>query len=119
MHKKNKTMKKMDFIAIGVLPEKILDVSSVPCFIWNIDESKIVSSKERYDVFERDGRMVFDIKPGNRMAIAISYDKLDPNVQKQINQSEGIVIVETDYSEHFRFAFVGVNMYEPNKFKFI
>jgi len=96
-----------NFIISGVIKEKILAISKVPCFIWNIDEKKILSEqKEIYGVFERNGGLVLDIKPGNRIVVDKTYLELTPLVVNEINQSEGIVVVETDYSDNFRFAFV-------------
>lgn len=98
---------KSDFVLSGVLKEKILDVSTVPCFVWNVDEKRILNGmEETHGVFEKEGRRVFDIKPGNRMVTDKSYTQLDKTVVDSINQSDGIIVVETSYSDNFRFAFV-------------
>lgn len=97
-----------DFIKAGVHSEKILTTSSLPSFIWNVDEMKIVNKmSETHEIAEIDGKKIFRVKPGNVLVNAKSYIQLDDFVIDKINTSEGIVIIETDYSEHFRMAFVG------------
>lgn len=77
---------------------------------------KIVNKmSETHEIAEVDGRMVLRIKPGNMMVNAITYSEINDFIKDQINISEGIVVIETDYSEHFRMAFVGRDAEQKNR----
>ena len=64
-----------------------------PCFIWNIDEKKILQYPDTYRIFEKDGFKLSEIKPGNMMKFVNTYSEISPELIAEINTKHGIVFL--------------------------